>query len=113
MEMHATALDLWQRKAFDDAESALLKSFGAAIGIWTLFDLAELFTQRAKWELAEEYWEKFYARRGTVLLRGWFPGALVLAAFYRASAAQARKDRVNAFRYAQEVLDYWSGNPRL
>jgi hypothetical protein len=114
MEKHAIALEHWQQGDFPSAESLLRESLGLAPGIWTLFDLAEFHTRLSNWDLAEEYWQKFDARRGTVLLRSWFPGILVLASWFRASAAQARHDRSMAFRFSQEVLDSWAAaNPRL
>jgi serine/threonine protein kinase/Flp pilus assembly protein TadD len=114
VEMHANALQAWRRSALDEAESLLLRSSGSAFNIWTLFDLAEFFTRRAKWELAEEYWARFEARRGTVLVKVWCPAIFVLGWLYRAVAAQGRNDRAKAFQYSRKVLDHWSqANPRL
>jgi serine/threonine protein kinase len=114
VEMHANALDAWRRNALDEAETMLLRGMGAAYNIWPLFDLAEFYTHRAKWELAEEYWDKFEARRGTVVIKLWCPAILVLGWLHHAATAQARNDRPKAFQYATKVLDHWSrANPQL
>jgi serine/threonine protein kinase/Flp pilus assembly protein TadD len=114
VETHVNALALWHRNALEDAERRLLQSAGMAFSVWTLFDLAEFFTRRAQCELAEEYWKQFEARRGTVLVKGWFPGILVLGWLYRAVAAQVRNERRTAFAYSRKVLDHWfASNPRL
>jgi tetratricopeptide (TPR) repeat protein len=114
VELHASAMQAWRRGALDEAESLLLKSSGSAFSIWTLFDLAEFFTRRAKWDLAEAYWEKFEARRGTVVVKVWCPAIFVLGWVYRAAAAQGRNDRAKAFHYSGKVLAHWSrSNPRL
>jgi tetratricopeptide (TPR) repeat protein len=107
-EKHSKALALWQGNSFDEAEQNLLESTGAAYHALTLFDLAEFFTQRAKWQEASSYWEKFEARRGEVIMSGWFPGILVLGWLYRAATAQALGDRATAFEYSRKVLQHWS-----
>ena len=108
IEMLTGALQLWRKNALEETESLLLMSSGEAFNIWTLFDLADFFTRRGKWELAEAYWQKFEAHRGTVIVDGWFPGILVLGWLYRAIAAQQRNDRGEAFKNAQKVLDHWA-----
>ena len=87
---------------------------GSAFGIWTLFDLAELYMQRREWDLAETYWNKFEANRGTVTVKVWCPAMLVIGWLYRATAALARNDRATAYRYSGKVLDHWgTNNPNL
>jgi hypothetical protein len=111
---HAEGLKLWLDKLPDQAEVRLLKSAGPAFGVWPVFDLAELYSSKAKWNLAEEYWKKFEALRGTVIVRGWFPGSIVLARLNRAIVAQMRNDRPSAFSWSQKVLDHWAAeNPGL
>ncbi|HEV2444457.1 MAG TPA: hypothetical protein VGS58_00985, partial [Candidatus Sulfopaludibacter sp.] len=110
IEMHARALQLWRRNQLDEAEQLLQQSDGKSVNIWTLFDLAELYTRRGKYELAEEYWKKFEARRGTVLVQRWFSGLIVMGWLYHASAAQALQHRETAFQYAKKVLDHWLPN---
>lgn len=106
--LHSAALEAWQNLAYEDAERLLLRSSGLAFGIWTLFDLADLYTHTSKWELAEAYWQRFEGRRGTILVDGSFPGIFVLSWLYRALAAQRRNDRILAFEYSRKVLDHWS-----
>jgi hypothetical protein len=85
-----------------------------AFSLWTLFDLAELYTRLGKTELAEAYWQKFDAHRGTVFVKVWFPGILVMSCLYRAVAAQARNDRAAAYQYSGKVLDHWGHSaPKL
>ncbi len=105
---HEAALLHVKALAADDPESLLLRSHGSAFSIYTLFDLAEFFTQRQKWDLAENYWQEFEAHAGTVIVKGWFPGLLVLGWLHRATAAEARKDNATALKYSQKVLDHWS-----
>jgi serine/threonine protein kinase/tetratricopeptide (TPR) repeat protein len=114
VEQHVSALQMWSRNALESVELPLLESAGAAYSVWALFDLAEFFTQRAEWEKAEEYWKQFESHRGTVIVKGWFPGILVLGWLHRAVAAQARNDRPLAFLSSKKVLDHWSrSNPHL
>lgn len=111
---HAQAAQFWRRNRFADAEEMLLQSAGAAFSVWTLFDLAEFYTQRARWDLAEMYWDRFEARRGTLIVKSWCPVIWILVWLYRAAAAQSRNNRAMAFRYSQKVLDHWAqSNPRL
>jgi serine/threonine protein kinase/Flp pilus assembly protein TadD len=113
-EMHARALELWRTNALDQAEALLLQASGSAFSICTLFDLAEFFTVRGKWDLADTYWREFEEHSGTVIVKGWFPGLLVMGWLNRAVVAQARKDREAALKYSQEVLNHWMrANARL
>jgi tetratricopeptide (TPR) repeat protein len=114
VETHLNALKSWWLNSLESAENALLQSYGTAYSVWTLFDLAEFFTLRAKWDLAEDYWQKFDAHKGTVLVKGWFPGLLVMGWLQRAVAAHGRNDRDLALRASQKVLDHWANfNPSL
>jgi len=60
VDTHVNALQSWRRNSLEEAEKLLLNSSGSAFSIWSVFDLAELFTTRGKWELAEAYWEKLF-----------------------------------------------------
>jgi serine/threonine protein kinase/tetratricopeptide (TPR) repeat protein len=111
---HAEGLKLWLDNSPDQAAARLLDSAGPAFGVWPVFDLAELYSGRAKWNLAEEYWKKFEALRGAVIVRGWFPGSIVLAWLNRAIVAQMRNDRASAFHWSKKILDHWAAeNPGL
>jgi hypothetical protein len=113
-ETHAKGLQAWRSNAPDEAENLMLQSSGMALTIRILFDLADFYTSHAKWELAEEQWQKFEAHRGNVIVHGWFPGILVLGWLYRAIAAEGRSDREVAFRSSRKVLDHWERfNPQL
>lgn len=111
--LHAQGLVSWRRGAWDEAEQALVGSAGSAFSIWTLFDLADFYGSRLKPSLAEDYWRKLDAHRGTILER-WFPGALIMAWLNRARAASAGNNRQTARTYSEKVLDHWSrSNPGL
>ena len=110
VDAHAAALERWSAGDTVAAEGLLLHSRGSAFGIWTLFDLAELYTRTGKWDLAEAYWKEFEDHRGTVIVKVWCPVMLVLGWLYRATAAQARGDRATAYRYSGKVLDHWGKN---
>lgn len=110
---HARGLELWRRNP-SDAEPLLLEACGKAYGIWSVFDLAEFYTLAWRWKEAENRWDQFEKRRGTVLVKAWFPGILVLGWFYRASVAESLGNRSAALHYSKKVLDHWaSSNPRL
>ncbi len=106
---HCLALESWRRNS-PQAESLFLQASGKAFGIWTVFDLAEFYTLSGQAAKAEEHWDRFEKRRGTVLVKAWFPGILVLGWLYRSSVALARNDRSAAFRYSKKVLDHWASH---
>jgi serine/threonine protein kinase/Tfp pilus assembly protein PilF len=114
LETHVKALQSWRSNDLPDARKLLLASSGSAFDVWTLFDLAEFFTQTGQWEAAGQYWENFETHRGSIIANGWFPGVLILGWLYRAVAARGRNERRLAFQCSQKVLDHWSNsNPRL
>jgi eukaryotic-like serine/threonine-protein kinase len=111
---HIEGLERWRRGAFDEAERLFLESIGAAYNIWARFDLAELYTSRGQWQLAEGAWDNFESCQGTVFVKRWFPGILILGWLQRAVAARGSNQRERAFRYSQKVLDHWAhSNPGL
>lgn len=110
---HAEGLQLWRQGNLDQAEDVLSGSAGRAFSIWTRLDLADFYAARSKPQPAEQCWQAVEDRRG-VILEHWFTGALILAWFNRAVAADARGDRATARKYSQKVLDHWSrSNPGL
>jgi serine/threonine protein kinase len=104
---YADALLARHQGEWAKAEAFLLESLGSAFTVWALFELADLFTATGRIDLADEYWQKFEARRGTVL-KLWFTGVLVYAWLNRAIAARLRRDHAVARRYARKVLDHWA-----
>jgi serine/threonine protein kinase len=111
--VHVEGLRAWRRKS-GDAEALLLEASGKAYGVWAVFDLAEFYTRSARWDEAEEYWKQFEKRRGTLLVKGWFPGTMVVGWLYRAAVAQAKGDRAGASQYSKKLLDHWGAvNPTL
>lgn len=109
VELHAQALLAWRGKQMPYTESLLLESSGSAFSIWTLFDVAQFYTE-CNPTVAEEYWHRLIdGHRGTLLER-WFPGSLLLAWLGRAQAAARAGRRELAFSYSKKVLDHWSRN---
>ncbi len=109
---YGQALRAWQRGAAAEVGTLLLDSLGSAFTIWALFDLADCYATMAKPALAEEYWVKFEARRGTVL-KHWFPGTILYGWLNRALAAVTRGEAALAARCAGKILRHWSeSNPR-
>ena len=114
IETHVQALDLWAANSPEEAARLLTAAVGKAWSLPALFDLAELCTSTAQWDLAAEYWAKFDTHRGTVIVKSWCPVMLVLGWLYRARAAQARNDFALAGSCAKKVLDHWQRlNPQL
>src|SRR5207244_4161916 len=87
LEMHVKALELWAANASDEAAILLLSAVGKAYSVWAIFDLAELYTSTARWDLAAEYWTKFEEHRGTLIVKTCSPVLLVLGWLHRAEAA--------------------------
>ena len=106
-------LQAWRRGNGKDTEDSLIEASGKLFGIWATFDLAEFYTlipsvgKKHEDEVVAYSSEK---RRGTFLVKGWFPGTIVLGWLYRASVAQAAGERDNAEAYSKRVLDHW-GQP--
>jgi Flp pilus assembly protein TadD len=104
---YASALVNLRNRNQSEAEALLLKASGVPWSLWSLFDLASLYTTNKKHDLAESHWDKFNSRRGMVLCYH-FPGLLPLSWLFRGQSAQARGDRSSARLYGQKVLDLWS-----
>jgi serine/threonine protein kinase/Flp pilus assembly protein TadD len=104
---HTEALARLREQAFDQGEQLLLDSMGSAFTIWTLFDLADFYASVSRFDLAEEYWRKFDARRG-IVLRLWFTGAMFMAWLHWAMAARSRGNHAVARQCARRILAPWS-----
>jgi tetratricopeptide (TPR) repeat protein len=108
---HARALQARQRSANRQAEALLLESLGSAFTVWTLFDLADLYAATGQAGLAEEYWQKWEQRLGTVLKR-WFPGIVLYGWLRHGLTARQRGDAAGAALCARRILEHWgSRNP--
>jgi tetratricopeptide (TPR) repeat protein len=103
---HTEALARLRERAFDQAEQLLLESMGSAFTILTLFDLADFYASMSRFDLAEEYWRKFDARRG-IVLRLWFTGTVLMAWLRWAMAAQSRGNHAVAQQCARRILAPW------
>lgn len=104
---YAEALACLRERAFDQARTLLNDSMGSAFTIWTIFDLADFYASVSQFDVAEEYWKKFEARRG-VVLRLWFTGTVLMAWLHWAMAARSRGNHATARQYARKILADWS-----